>query len=219
MGEPRVAPLEVAVIGAGRVGGALAGGLWRAGHRVTLAARDPGSASVAAARERAPGLRVAGPVDAVADADVVLLATPFAAYADALAPVAPDLAGRVLVDCTNPVGAGLRHGLDSVRSGAETVQDLAPGARVVKAFSVYGVENLEDNRFPGSAVPPAMPLCGEDAQAKALVARLAADLGWRPLDVGGLAQALHLEHMTLLWVRMVRAGGRSPHLTWAVLER
>ncbi|MFN6339012.1 MAG: hypothetical protein ACK41W_09875 [Cyanobacteriota bacterium] len=45
------------------------------------------------------------------------------------------------------------------------------------------------------------------------------ELGWEPLDVGGLEQALHLEPMTLLWVRMVRVSGHSPHMVWAVLRR
>jgi predicted dinucleotide-binding enzyme len=64
-----------------------------------------------------------------------------------------------------------------------------------------------------------MMFCGRDAEAKETVGRLIAELGWEPLDVGGLEQALHLEHMTLLWVRMVRAGGHSPHMVWARLQR
>jgi hypothetical protein len=64
-----------------------------------------------------------------------------------------------------------------------------------------------------------MLFCGDDAAAKADVARLIADCGFEPVDVGGLVQALHLEHMTLLWVRMVRAQGHSPHLVWAALRR
>jgi hypothetical protein len=64
-----------------------------------------------------------------------------------------------------------------------------------------------------------MLFCGDDAAAKETVAGLIAQLGWEPLDVGGLAQALHLEHMTLLWVRMVRVHGHSPDLVWAALKR
>ena len=96
---------------------------------------------------------------------------------------------------------------------------MAPQARVVKAFSIYGFENFEDNAYPGYGVRPAMLFCGDDAAAKRMVAGLAEQLGWEPLDVGGLEQALHLEHMTLLWVRMVRANGHSPHLVWAALKR
>ena len=157
--------------------------------------------------------------EAVRAADVVFLATPFAANEAAIGAVAQELEGKVLVDCTNPVGPGLSHGLGSAESGSARLARLAPGAKVVKAFSVYGFENFEDSSYPAHGVLPAMFFCGDDAGAKAAVATLIAALGWEPLDVGGLAQALHLEHMTLLWVRMVRAHGHSPNLVWAALRR
>ena len=127
--------------------------------------------------------------------------------------------GKVLVDCTNPVGPGLSHGLDSKRSGSELLQSLVPEANVVKAFSIYGYENFEDPAFPDHDVRPAMFYCGEDTGAKALLSDLIEDCGFEGLDVGGLGQALHLEHMTLLWVRLVRVYGHSPRLTWAALKR
>jgi hypothetical protein len=64
-----------------------------------------------------------------------------------------------------------------------------------------------------------MMFCGDDGRAKKVVGELIAHLGWEPLDVGSLEQALHLEHMTLLWVRMVRVGGATPHMVWARLRR
>jgi predicted dinucleotide-binding enzyme len=210
--------VRIAFIGYGNVGAAVADRLQRAGHDVVLAAADGGSASVQKALARNPALQVAPPARAVPDAEIVFLATPFQAHADALAPIAAALAGKVLVDCTNPIGPGLTHGLDSRESGSQAVQRAAPGARVVKAFSVYGYENFADNAFPGT-VRPAMFFCGDDAAAKHAVAGLLDQLGWEPLDVGGLEQALHLEHMTLLWVRMVRVHGASPHLVWAALRR
>jgi 8-hydroxy-5-deazaflavin:NADPH oxidoreductase len=210
--------MTMAFLGCGRVGAPLADHLQRCGHRVVLASDRGDSASVAAAQRRNPALEVAPPRAAVAAADVVFLATPFAANAEVVGAVATELAGRILVDCTNPVGPGLRHGLGSVESGAEQVQRLAPGARVVKAFSIYGFENFEDNRYSSGTVLPAMLFCGDDAAAKQTVATLIAGLGWEPIDVGPLTQALHLEHMTLLWVRMVRAEGHSPRLTWAALR-
>ena len=63
---------------------------------------------------------------------------------------------------------------------------------------------------------PVMMFCGAEPTAKQVVARLITELGWEPLDVGGLEQTLHLEHMTLLWVRM---GCQSPNLGWAALRR
>jgi len=211
--------MKIAFLGFGNVGAPLADHLQRAGHEVTLAARAADGESVQRARARNAALQVAEPAAAVAAAEVVFLATPYAANASVLPPLADALAGKVLVDCTNPVGPGLSHGLQSQRSGSAEVQALAPRARVVKAFTIYGFENLDDNRFPAANVKPVMMYCGDDADAKAQVATLIGQLGWEPLDVGGLVQALHLEHMTLLWIRMVRMGGQSPHLVWAALRR
>lgn len=208
--------MRIAVIGTGNVGGAIAIRLAEIGHDVS-AARSPGQELPAALVAAGVG---AGPVrEILGDAEVVVLAVPFGAVPDVLGGCADLLAGKVLIDCTNPVGPGLTHGLDSVRGGSQLVAELAPGARVVKAFSVYGAENFADNSYPDANVLPAMLFCGDDAEAKAVVAGLLSELGWEPVDVGGLEQSLHLEHMTLLWVRMVRFGGLSPYLVWAKLAK
>jgi 8-hydroxy-5-deazaflavin:NADPH oxidoreductase len=120
---------------------------------------------------------------------------------------------------TNPVGPGLSHGLKSTQSGSELVQAIVPKARVVKAFTIYGFENFEDPSYPAYTVKPAMLFCGDDVAAKARVGQLIGDCGFEPVDVGGIAQALHLEHMTLMWIRMVRGGGHSPNSVWAALRR
>lgn len=211
--------MRMAFIGYGNVGGALADHFQRLGHEVVLAARDPNSANVKELLGRNPSLKVAPPADAVRQASVVFLATPFPANEAALAPLVSDLAGKILVDCTNPVGPGLSHGLGSVRSGTDMIQAIVPGAKVVKAFSIYGFENFENPSYPAYTVKPVMMFCGNDSAAKSVVGGLIAELGWEPLDVGGIEQALHLEHMTLLWVRYVRAGRQSPNLVWAALRR
>lgn len=211
--------MKIAFIGYGQVGAPLADHLQRLGHHVTLAAKVPDSERVREALARNPQLKVAAPKEAVRDAEVVFLATPFQANEAALQGVADEIKGKILVDCTNPVGPNLRHGLNNVQSGSEMVQTLVPEAKVVKAFTIYGFENFEDSSYLGYNVKPAMMYCGNDPAAKETVGKLIAELGWHPLDVGGLEQALHLEHMTLLWVRMVRVMGHSPHMVWAVLTR
>ena len=214
-----IAAMRITFIGSGNVGAALANNLQRSGHDVTLAKVSEGSESLARALARNPGLRAEPVKSAVAAAEIVFLATPFQAHEAALTGVAAELAGKILVDCTNPVGPGLSHGLKSEGSGSEKIQRLVPEAKVVKAFTIYGFENFEDSAYPGYDVKPAMLFCGDDAGAKKAVGELIGQLGWEPVDVGGLQQALHLEHMTLLWVRMVRAGGGSPNLVWAALRR
>jgi hypothetical protein len=211
--------MKIAFIGHGNVGGALADRMQRLGHEVVLAASNPQTDSVKKLLAKNPALKVSAPLDAVRGAALVVLATPFQANVEILTPLQAALAGKILIDCTNPVGPGLSHGLASKQSGTEAIQALLPETRVVKAFSIYGFENFEDSSFPGFAVRPVMMFCGNDPAAKGTVAGLLRELGWEPLDVGGAEQALHLEHMTLLWVRMVRIGGRSPHTVWAVLSR
>jgi predicted dinucleotide-binding enzyme len=211
--------MKIAFIGYGNVGGPLADHLQRLGHDVTLAARDSNSATVKELVARNSALKVSAPADAVASAGVVFLATPFQAVEAALKPLASALSGKVLVDCTNPVGPGLTHGLNNAQSGTEMIQKLLPSAKVVKAFTIYGYENFENPSYPAYNVKPVMMFCGNDADAKAIVGGLIGELGWEPLDVGGIEQALHLEHMTLLWVRYVRVERHSPNLVWAALRR
>jgi hypothetical protein len=211
--------MKLTFIGYGNVGLPLADRLQRLGHEVTLAASDASSDGVRKALARSPGFAVAPPREAVRGAEVVFLATPFQVNREVLEPLAGELEGKVLVDCTNPVGPGLSHGLGNAEAGSQMVERLAPGAKVVKAFSIYGFENFENSAYPGYGVRPAMLFCGSDAGAKRTAAGLIAQLGWEPVDVGGLEQALHLEHMTLMWVRMVRVHGASPHLVWAALRR
>ncbi len=211
--------MKITFIGAGNVGAPLAKHLAEAGHDVVLAESKEGSASVKSALARSARLRALPLSEAIAHAEVVFLATPFGANEALLRPIAAQLAGKVLVDCTNPVGAGLSHGLRSERSGSEFVQSIATEAKVVKAFSIYGFENFEDPRYPGYDSKPVMLFCGDDSGAKATVSELIVACGFEPFDAGGLVQALHLEHMTLLWVRLARAQGQGSGFVWSVMRR
>jgi predicted dinucleotide-binding enzyme len=117
--------MNIAFIGIGQVGSALAGQLVGLGHTVTIAARDRNSDKVKAALAKYPNLQVAAISEAIATAEIVFLATPFSANKTAMAE-AGDLSGKILVDCTNPVGAGFTHGLNNKQSGGEFVQNLVP---------------------------------------------------------------------------------------------
>jgi len=211
--------MKIAFIGYGNVGGALAFHLQKLGHDVTLASSDPTSEGVTKVVSRNPNIKVSSPKMAVGEAEIVFLATPYGANEAALTHVKEELSGKIIVDCTNPVGAGISHGLNSETSGSEMIKNLVPEAEVVKAFTIYGYENFEDNSYPKYNVKPVMMYCGSSQQAKEQVKELIEQLGWEPLDVGGLNQALHLEHMTLMWVKMVRLNGHSPNMVWGYLKR
>ena len=139
---------------------------------------------------------------------------------EAIAPVKSLLDGKIVVDCTNPVGANLSHGLQSQISGSETIQEFVPNAHVVKAFTIYGYENFEDSTYAGYGdLKPAMLIAGNNPSAKETVSSLCSQLGWESVDTGNLSMSLHLEHMTLLWIKMARVQGKGSGFVWAMLQR
>ena len=123
--------MKIAIIGTGRVAAAL-GRQWAArGHIITFASREPRGEKAAALVEAAGANASAATVaQAVSRSSIVVLATPFSAVAAVLDETG-DLAGKVVVECTNPFAPGLRPLFDSETSGAEHIARLAPGARVV----------------------------------------------------------------------------------------
>ena len=190
--------MKIAVIGTGNVGAALGRRWTAAGHEVVYGARDP----------RKP-TTVSGPVatvrEAASGAAVVLLAVPWTGASDALA-AAGDLTGKVLLDATNPLTAdlsGLTHG--TTTSGGEEVARLAAGARVVKIFNTTGAGNMAAPVYGTRACT--MLYCGDDAAAKTLAAKLAADVGFEPVEVpGGIAASRLLEPFALTWIRLAFGG-------------
>lgn len=197
--------MRIAIVGNGNIGAGL-GRVWSAkGHAVTFGARQPDEPEVVAlAREIGAG--VATIPDALTGADVIVLAMPFGA-APAVAAALPSWQGRVVIDCTNPIGPGftLIHG--HTDSGSEAIQRLLPGARVVKSFSAQGAENLAHPAYDG--VPATNFYCGDDAGAKAIVRGLVEDVGFEAVDAGPLTSARYLEPITMLWITMSRTLGRQ----------
>jgi hypothetical protein len=199
--------MRIAIVGTGNIGATL-GQRWAARHEVVFGTRRPDSDEVRAlvarlgARARAASVR-----EAAAAGDVVVLATPWAATL-AVVRSAGDAAGKVVVDCTNPVGPGLRHGLPT-GSAAEAIAAELPAARVVKAFNTAGFEVFADPRFGAEAA--SLFLCGDDPAAKDTVAGLGRDLGMEPVDCGRLAQARRLEELALLWISLAAQGQGRGH--------
>ncbi len=209
--------MKLAFIGIGNVGFALANNLQKKEHEIIIAHNDVSSDGVVNAQSKNPSFSALPIQEAIDKASVIFLATPFQLNEEILKSL--DFKGKTLIDCTNPVGAGISHGLESKISGSEKVQEWATNSHVVKAYTIYGFENLENSEFSNYNTKPVMLIAGNNLQAKQQVELLNKDLGFESLDVGDLPQSLHLEHMTLLWVKMVRRDGHHPNFTWAYLER
>ena len=209
--------MTVSFIGIGNVGFALANNLQKKGYEIIVASNNTNSNSVIKALEKNSNFKVQPIQEAITNSEVVFLATPFMVSESLLKGL--DFQGKPLVDCTNPVGAVISHGLDSKTSGSEKIQEWAPTAKVVKAFTIYGFENFSDPSYLDSQQTPVMLFSGNDVDAKQQVAAIIEQSGFYPKDVGTLDQALHLEHMTLLWVKMARRDGHHPNFMWSYLER
>lgn len=191
--------MKIAVIGAGTAGRALGRGLSAAGHDTVVAVRDPESPAACAAADA--GLPVLPIAWALEGAEVVVLAVPH----PAIAALATSLGGSaVIVDASNHFTIGDDGPVPAAGpTGAELVAAAVPGARVVKTFNSVGAEHLAAARFPSPGA--VMPLCGTGPEERAVAAELASDLGFVPVDVGGLEAARSLEHLAALWVRHSRA--------------
>ena len=190
--------MRIAVLGAGNVGSAVARAAAEAGHQVVLSAPSGDKAQAVAAE--VGGTAAGSNRQAVADADVVVLAIPYSAIDDVAREIAPAVRGKVVVDVTNPMRADLSGLAVSDRSGAEEIQDKLPGAAVVKAFNTVFAANQASPSVGGTGLDGFY--AGDDEQAKQQVAQLLAAMGYRPVDAGPLSAALPLEHMAFLNISM-----------------
>ena len=209
--------MRIAIVGTGNVGAALARGLKGKGHAVTLATRKPDNAEVRALAQ-ASGAALAAPVDAVAGAEIVILALPWNGAEDAVKSLG-DLAGKVVIDCMNPlamVDGALGLTVGHTTSAGEMVQAWAPGAKVVKTLNQVGADIMADN----ASLPhrPVQFVAGNDEGAKSLAMALLADLGFEPLDAGDLAKSRLLEPFAMVWINQTLFRGKGRDWAFAAVS-
>jgi predicted dinucleotide-binding enzyme len=208
--------MSTSILGAGNVGMALAKALVAKGESVRIGVPDPGKYRDAVAG-LGPLASISTTAEAIAAGDVVVLAVPYGA-ADSIARSVPDWKGKILVDATNPLAPGLAGlSVGTSTSGAEEIARAAHGARVVKAFNTTGAENMADSRYPGGTV--FMPVCGDDADARARVIALATLIGFDAVDCGELKVARYLEPFAMTWIHLAIKLGHGRRFAFARLKR
>ena len=203
------------------MGGTLGQRWASSGHRIKFGLRHPGDQKTAAVVKRCGPGASAGHLDELAGfSDVVVLTTPWDAARSAIEQVG-NLAGKILIDCTNPVplGANLMSGLTvgHTTSAGEQVASWAKGAKVVKAFNTTGAGNMAEPRFGGDRA--AMFVAGDDAEAKRVVIQLSDQLGFETIDAGPLSQARLLEPLAMLWISLAFAQGLGPQFAFKLIRR
>ncbi|HEU0243362.1 MAG TPA: NADPH-dependent F420 reductase [Candidatus Limnocylindrales bacterium] len=205
----------IAIIGTGNVGGAIGTAAVKAGYDVVFAARDDEktrAAADAAGAGMASSLR-----DAVAQSDIVVLAVPYGALADVAAEIAPVVAGKIVVDPTNPLKAdysGLATAADT--SGAEELAALLPGARVVKAFNTLFAGNTANPEALGIQLDSLFAT--DDEAAKDAICGLSSSIGFRPIHVGPLTASRELEAMAWLNIRLQLISNGSWNTAFALVS-
>lgn len=207
--------MRVAIIGTGNMGTGLASALAAAGHEVSIGARDLTKAA-ALADKVGPGALGGGIAAAAKLADIVVLALPFGAAADAIRQ-AEGLAGKVVVDISNPISADFKElVIGHTTSAAEEIQKLAPQAQVVKAFNTIFAQLLapEARQY----VRLHVFVAGDDAVAKAAVAELAKSLGFEPVEAGPLSNSRFIEPIGEMNIQFGYFLGRGPSVAPAWVQ-
>ena len=206
--------MNISILGTGNMASSLAVLFANGGHQVTLASRDPSKAR-AVATELGNDIRAGAFAGAADAAEIVILAVPFDAAGEVI-DAAGGLAGKVVIDITNPMTAdfsGLTVG--HTTSAAEEIQKLAPAAKVVKAFNTVFASVLQ-NGGKVDGRPATVFVAGDDAEALKQVVALAESVGFETLETGGLASARYLEPVAGLNIALGYGLGHGTEIapTW-----
>jgi len=206
--------MKVTVIGAGNMGAAFVKQLVRAGHQVSVTARDGAKAAQVAAAN--PGAKAVPTAGSASGADAVVLATGYADAAAALQAVG-GLQGQVVIDITNPLTAdymGLTLGHST--SAAEEIAKTVPGAEVVKGFNTVFAQVLAEGADFGSGRKVTVFVASDSNRAKQTATALAESLGFDVVDAGGLKNARYLEPLAGLNIYLGYGAGLGTAIapTW-----
>lgn len=218
--------MRIAVLGTGSFGSHLGTGLVRAGYPVVHGARNLGSESVQALRAAHPDRTVVSLAEAVRWSELVVVAT----APDSLVDIArldrarlgrdgaSGFEGKVVVDTSNALDWRVRPPRMAVdRAQAEVLAELIPEARVVKAFNTLRAEHTSDPAFAqGRAITF---VAGDDPEARAVVMRLADDLGFEGVDAGGLDNAFAIEQAAALWIGIAARDGFGKRVALSLTRR
>lgn len=201
--------MRIAVIGSGNIGTTLGTAWAAAGHQVVFGVRDPQSPRARTA-QRAAGdtAQVARVGEALAAAEVVLIAIPGAAVADFATEHAAALNGKLVIDATNQFGQPVINAL-------APLQAAAPQASFIRAFNSLGWENFAEPQIDGVQID--LFYASPEGQARMVAEQLIADAGLHPVRVGDLAQVPLVDNLGALWVALAFGQQRGRRVAFKLL--
>ncbi|MGP1283118.1 MAG: NADPH-dependent F420 reductase [Parasphingopyxis sp.] len=205
--------MKIAVIGKGRVGGVLGPAFAKAGHEVVYGVREPADEKYDNGDE-IPHDTTEG---AAQWGEVVILAVDWSVAESALGQCG-DLDGKILIDCTNPLTMG-ETGLELALGFDTSAGEILAGqtaAKTVKTLNQVGSPVMGmAHDFPNR---PIQFVAGEDDEAKALVSSLLRDIGFEPIDYGGIRNARQLEPLAMIWIDQAFKHGMDPQTAWHLMK-
>lgn len=204
--------LNIAVLGAGNIGGTIGRKWVSAGHQVTFGVNDPSGKNAQALRSELGNKTKIGTVaDALSgNPDVVFMALPGTVMEATIAQYASQLDGRIIIDSANRMGAA------SMNSFAALGQHT-PQARIYRAFNTYGYENFAHPEFDG--VQADLFFCGTDGDSREMVEQLIAAVGLRPVYLGGVEQVGVVDGVAGMWFALAFGQKKGRHLAFKMLNR
>jgi predicted dinucleotide-binding enzyme len=186
--------MKIGIIGKGNVGSALAAGLKGKGHEIKFGHT--------------------GTQEPVGEAakwgEVIILAVPHRAAADAAKAVGSAADGKTLIDVSNALTEKMEWAMGFSTSAAEEIQKMLPKAHVVKAFNTIFAQNQSTGKVGGQDLT--LFVAGDDAKAKQTVMQLGRDIGFDPVDAGPLKSARYLEPMGMLMINLGYPLGMGPKI-------
>lgn len=190
----------IAIIGTGRMGGAIGTRLATLGHTVIYGSRTPNAEdNVALVKNTGHGASAMTQPEAAAAGDIVVIALPWAPAEAAISGLG-SLDGKIIIDVTNALKPGengmMEMAIDT--SAGEKIQEWLPDSKVVKAFNTVGYHIIANPEAAGG--PVTVPLVSDDSDAKARVAEIVQAMGFETIDVGPLRHAQALEMMSMLYI-------------------
>ncbi len=193
--------MRIGMIGKGRVGSALGKGLSAAGHEVKYGHRD-----------------ISEPVEAAAEwGEVIILAVPYREASNVAKAIVPYVTNKVVVDVTNALATdgGLAVGFQT--SGAEEWHKMLPKARIAKAFNYVFAPNMTSGSVFGESLTAFV--ASDDPLAKKTALGLAKDLGFEPIDAGGLKSARYLEPMAMMIIDLAFGQGMGTEIGFKLIKK
>lgn len=205
--------MNIAIIGSGNVGSALAQALIRAGHTVLIGSKLPLSDKSKKLATLIGEDRFASVENAVSQSEVVILTTPPEAVTQII-PALGDVANKVIIDATNSI----RSRPDPYPTAFHAIKALTGGARVAKCFNTTGFENMLHPVYQGEGID--MFVAGSDATAKEISRQLAKDIGFAACyDFGGDDKVELLEKFALGWINLAIMQGHGRDIAFKLLKR